>query len=467
MDLKYCILVFLLAASGNCIAQNRREARPEQPLNGKQKLEDLVRGYDSSGGYQDALGFAGGILRAWTCVRSYPFMDAAGVSMDERKEHQASEKEFFALRKDDLEAITALLFPDASFSVQDYYEKGIVGCRALVQDLNADILGRISRVVSNETRMNRIRELLTQHYITEMDVDSLIGMHDLNVKFADYVKACVYSNENQIERNSRRFAYHAFLRVLEADGHLTAEEIQAAAGPEFEQVISRFGRGEGEIFLTQSLIVYQDIPLRIVTGGRIAAELNLTVRQLEEINQVRKTFLTKFGTASAEQLLRKHGSENNEAAFIQSMVEWRSRLDDELEKLLSPEQLNRLRQLWWQYNARRSRLNWCRYLAGKEFDWERRLGLKHNEIQLEAGYHWQMHQYRAGRRLLVDLVGEQRTRKLTGRFELTPHGVNGANVEADRRIRKELQKIADARFNTINDRVRRNRHQSVSPQTHD
>ena len=86
------------------------------------------------------------------------------------------------------------------------------------------------------------------------------------------------------------------------------------------------------------------------------------------------------------------------------------------------------------------RLNWCCYLAGKEFNADKKLGSQLNAIQIESDYHWQAHQLLAGFKILSEMVGDQKARKMTGKLQLTAWMGAASGPERDREIRSRLQK---------------------------
>jgi len=312
--------------------------------------------------------------------------------------------------------------------------------KAEVDSLNEIILTDIESVVG-KLKFKRWKQLFTQKYLAEIELDTIVELHELTLTKEQWKKTVEDVTKTRISEHNSLFSFEAMQKFLVRNNHLTQEEFDNAAGDMFTRTISKLGGGRGPHFRPMSHMLYQDIPIRLVTSPVIQAELTMTVEQVQEATKLRKRLLEDMSTKKAESMLRLADSGGKQQARVEAeFSKWRERTKSELKELLSEEQFERLWQLYFQYNCRRMRLNWCCFIAGREFDVENRLGIELNELQTAARYQWQANQLLAGYKILQDLVGVQAARSMCGELKISPWMWSFDEPEKDLKLRRQIER---------------------------
>ena len=327
----------------------------------------------------------------------------------------------------------------AGISLQLYFDE----CKKhkeLTTKLNQKVIKDIREVLGSDKKLKEWKQHYTQEALMELEVDTLFALHDIELS-EEVIKPLLEEyRRNSISEHDSRLTHVVMSDFLVREKHLTREQVRKASGEPFRGSICRLGDGRGPMFRPTAHMVWQDIPFQILRNPRVQAELKFTPAELKEIDIFIRDALKEMNVSQVEVKLQLVNSGNiKKADFEKQMGEWRDKTKSMLKERLTEEQFTRLWELFYQYNSRRMRLNWCRYLGGKSFDVEKRLGMEMNELQAQTRYEWQAHQLAQGMKLLAGLVGEKEARKMAGEIKIKPFLFVMDEPEKDKEIRARIE----------------------------
>ncbi len=282
-----------------------------------------------------------------------------------------------------------------------------------IDEANRLVLEDINSRIEKKNDRQRFKQLLTAFLISRYDSLAALRLNDVSLTRKQY--DTLREKTKQLSRRSDIKSPHRYRLSLELLKPFLGDiDLEDAAGEEFTEVV--FDEGKGLSYADPVLVIFQDVPLKMIGSPLVQKELEVSPRQVSRISALLNSYDGKISVKIARMRMISGGP-----GFEANMNRWRKKIDTDIQAILNDKQKRRFDQLLFQHHVLFLELPWVRKAAGKEFKYDEGMKIAVDDLRTmkaQVNYLDQIDRMQASLDMLREVIGDAKVEKIVGQLVL-------------------------------------------------